>query len=370
LAVNCPEPLMIRSIIAKTSIFLVLGALCWAVSPAVGDDIPGGGVVLENNVQPPGQQYIGVNTAAFSPDGKLLACQTVAGINFWDTATLKLLDTLKWDRADQAFGLVFSKDGKLLATGDYDGNARIFDVAARKQLFLLKVSAQRQGIVVAGFIEGNKAPILVTVSRTIQFWDASTGLSTGTLRRASELINTPLLDEGRFLLIDQTQPPMGPGAAAQQDLTAVRRRRSNCGLECWDLVTRTCIPEQLDMSQGNFFGFPNWYFLLDNTRHLALSNQEGNLGLWTQPGGKYEGAIRLGGWLHFVRHAGSRVAFVSSDSQLSKARTVGVIDLEPARPVAQYVLPEASSAVISPDGGFLLALRTYKDPVIWTLPKK
>ena len=72
----------------------------------------------------------GVNSVAFSPDGKMLASAGLS-ITLWDVATGKEQATLKGHR-----GLVncvaYSPDGKTLASGGEDKTIKLWDVATGK----------------------------------------------------------------------------------------------------------------------------------------------------------------------------------------------------------------------------------------------
>ena len=75
-----------------------------------------------------------VVTAAFSPDGRLLATGSrgpAPDLRIWDVATgdlLRLLDLREWVTA-----VAFSPDGRLLASGRADGIVQLLDVAALLQ---------------------------------------------------------------------------------------------------------------------------------------------------------------------------------------------------------------------------------------------
>ena len=71
---------------------------------------------------------------AFSPDGRLLATGSDEGTaRVWDTATGEHLRTLA-GHAGGVRGVAFSPDGRLLATASRDGTARLWDPAAGKHL--------------------------------------------------------------------------------------------------------------------------------------------------------------------------------------------------------------------------------------------
>ena len=70
----------------------------------------------------------GVNSVAYSPDGKTLAAASVCTIKLWDAATGKELATLQ-GQAGMVSSVAFSPNGKTLAAVNADKTIKLWDVA-------------------------------------------------------------------------------------------------------------------------------------------------------------------------------------------------------------------------------------------------
>ena len=74
--------------------------------------------------QPLDRPYRGVNSVAFSRDGKILATGSKDGAaRLWDVATQRPIGGPLTGHAGPVTSVAFSPDGKTLATGSSDGTA-------------------------------------------------------------------------------------------------------------------------------------------------------------------------------------------------------------------------------------------------------
>ena len=92
-------------------------------------------------------------SVAFSPDGKMLASGVWYGtVRLWDVASGKEIRQLQGhNRA--VFSLVFSPDGKMLASAGHDGTVRLWDVASGKEVHQLQGHPERDTNVVPELAE-------------------------------------------------------------------------------------------------------------------------------------------------------------------------------------------------------------------------
>ncbi|HEU4434664.1 MAG TPA: hypothetical protein VFR51_14870, partial [Pyrinomonadaceae bacterium] len=134
----------------------------------------------------------GATRLVFSPDGRLLATATFRSntIKLWETATGRKLRDLS-SSGQNAPGLApfvaFSRDSRLIAAATADNSVKIWEVMSGRELQTL---AGPQGSVVAamgvyfiGFAANNQ---IVTVSDAARVWDATTGRELRTLQTSAQ----------------------------------------------------------------------------------------------------------------------------------------------------------------------------------------
>jgi WD40 repeat protein len=96
---------------------------------------------------------------AFSPRGRLMASASDGGVALYDTATAKIVSTMKGQRG-YVGAVAFRSDGRLLAEGDAYGHVRLWDLAKKTQPRLLRTVTPTDGIVLNLAFAGS-APLLV-----------------------------------------------------------------------------------------------------------------------------------------------------------------------------------------------------------------
>jgi WD40 repeat protein len=128
-----------------------------------------------------------VPAAAFSPDCKTLATAVPAEIvsegghnvlkdegkiKLWDLATGKAQAILTGHTAE-VWCVLFSPDGKLLATGSDDKTIKLWDVAKRKELATLKGHTDK--VICLAFSADGKLLASGSADKTIKLWDVGKG---------------------------------------------------------------------------------------------------------------------------------------------------------------------------------------------------
>ena len=124
----------------------------------------------------------GANRLLFSPDGRLLATGTYRSntIKLWETATnRKLRDLSSSGQAVSAIAptVAFSRDSRLIAASGGDNSVTVWEVNSGRELY--KLGGNSQGSIIASFgvyyIAFTPDNHLITISDAVRLWDLATG---------------------------------------------------------------------------------------------------------------------------------------------------------------------------------------------------
>jgi WD40 repeat protein len=213
---------------------------------------------------------IGVDSVAFSPDGRILVTAgnvgplkvgKVSPVRLWDTATGHLIATLPV----KATYAVFSPDGRTLAVTSEGLHVQLWDVATHHKIaaftcngaHTLAFSPNGQTVAVDGSGCNGRNRIIDTASEGILLWDVSTHRQIG-------FLGTP--DGGRVSSV--TFSPNGNTLAAAEDNNTVR---------LWDVATHSQIGAPL--TSPNSASIAVLAFSPDG-RTLAGGSNGGHIWLW------------------------------------------------------------------------------------------
>jgi hypothetical protein len=112
-----------------------------------------------------------IHALVFSPDGKMLAtCSYDRLVKLWDVASYKEIRTLK-DHSDAVYGIAFSPDGKLLASAAADRAVKVWDVQTGVRLYSLSESTD--WLYAVAWSPDGKHLAAAGVDKSIRVWEVS-----------------------------------------------------------------------------------------------------------------------------------------------------------------------------------------------------
>ena len=169
-----------------------------------------------------------VRSVVFSPDGRTLASGSRDGtIRQWDVSTGRHLRTLR-GHTDWVNSVVFSPDGRTLASGSSDGTVRQWDVSTGRHLRTLRGHTDWVSSVV--FSPDGRTLASGSSDGTVRQWDVSTGRHLRTLRGHTDWVSSVVFSpDGRTL------------ASGSSDGTVL----------LWDLAPTSVAPERLAADINN-----------------------------------------------------------------------------------------------------------------------
>jgi WD40 repeat protein len=247
-----------------------------------------------------------VLTLTFSPDGKALEVTGPGAVGRWNLITQAKIaaQPLTGGAAGDAPGdaAAFSPDGKLLATGDEDGNVQLWNVATRQEIGE-PMSSDLKPVDAVAFSPDGTTLAAASSDGTVQLWDVATQQEAGSAIAASTTpVKTLMFSPGGKLLATgdedgnvrlwdvATQNQAGPAMATGNPVAALAFNATGTTLatagnggstELWDVATQrqTGAPLAAQSSGG-----VSAVAFSPGPGGLATGNGDGTVQLWNAAG--------------------------------------------------------------------------------------
>ncbi|CRG92733.1 putative WD repeat-containing protein alr3466 [Talaromyces islandicus] len=279
-----------------------------------------------------------VNSVTFISDRKMLVSTSYdKTICLWDTTTGQCMQTLE-GHSDRVNSVAFTSDGKMLASASNDKTIRLWDITTGQCMQTLK--GHSGGVNSVAFTSDGKTLASASHDKTIRLWDITTGQCMQTLKGHSGGVNSvAFTSDGKML------------ASASNDKT----------IRLWDTTTGQCM-QTLE-------GHRNWVnsiTFISDRKILASTSYDKTIRLWDTTTGQ---CMQI---LEGHRNWINSVAFTSNSKMLASAsndKTIRLWDITTGQ--CMQILEGHSDGVISvaftSDGKTLASASHDKTIRLWDI---
>ncbi len=296
-----------------------------------------------------GEHSSSVNTVAFSPDGATLASASRGLIHLWNTegALLHLWYARTGehvehfvDHIDYVQTVVFSPDGKLIASGGYDSRLRLWDANTGYHIATLRgggpaVAFSPDGELLANAYGGDG------LIGTIGLWDAHTGELRQVLEEYHGLLTCMVFSPDGKTLVSSS----GDSEIIFWDIPTAQRRHS--------LTTqhRSAVSSVAFSPDG---------------KTLVSGSYDQTLCLWDPHTGKRKAVLQYPDYVTSVAFSpdGSILAVGSSGWQNNRIQLLDTETLQPLETLVGHI-EDITDLAFSPDGGILASASCDGTILLW-----
>ncbi|MDQ7829850.1 MAG: WD40 repeat domain-containing protein [Armatimonadota bacterium] len=210
-----------------------------------------------------------VNTAAYAPDGRLVATGgQERTIRLWNAATGRTVRILR-GHTDHVTALAFSRDGRFLLSGSFsdDETVRLWDVVHGRQVRVFR--GHIAAITDVAFAPDGRSALSASTDNTVRIWDVATGRERHRLIAHVYALAAAYTPDGRRIATG------GRGIVAGVDLPRPPGPRGTYRpLLLWDARTGALLRVLYGPEEITALAFS------PDGRLLAAGDDEGGIRLW------------------------------------------------------------------------------------------
>lgn len=270
-----------------------------------------------------------VTSLVFSADGKTLASSGKTTINLWDVDTQQRLTVLD---AHTSFvsSLALHPDGNTLASGSRDKTVRLWDIKEQKQLTVLEIPGSVRSVAFSP--DGKK--LAAGEWRTVHLWDIETQEQIAAIEGHTSWV--------RFVAFN----PTGKHLASAGGL-------GNQVLRLWEVETQKPLAVLKDHTSSA------WFLDFYPDGKILVSSNNGEFLIWDVDAQKQIGSLE--GWLPLALSPNGKILAFRG-----KNRDIQLWDIDTQKQVAvlEGHTDWVSSFAFSPDGKILASVGKNQDNTI------
>ncbi len=279
---------------------------------------------------------------AFNRNGSVLLLTGASSAVLWTLKTDTSHALKLWGKDTAA---AFNADGRRVATGDAQGNIKVFEVSNQKAVSSAKEPNGQ--INCLAFSPDDRKLASGTKDGTVRIWNPSKGeASKATIDPGPGVVSVEFSQDGKYLL------------TATKDGTA----------HVWEVENGS---SQSDPIHLNIQGAPDWYhpdvFFINKDNKIAATGWDGVLRFYNRDGGRTGNALALDGLgaKAFLSPNGHQlVTSVLHDKTSGLLRLYGVKSHNPS-PIKFHTIGRVTAFALSADGSRLMAGTINHSAQVW-----
>jgi len=317
-----------------------------------------------------------VSFVVFSPDGKYIATASYdRSARVWETISGNQVACMKHD--DEVASVAFSPDGEYLATASYDGTARVWEANSGKEVACVRHDSVQgnDSVFSVAFCADGKYLATAGWDRTARIWDAKSGQEVAVMHHRDAVYFVAFSPDAKCLATASGDSTAGLWTVASgEEVARMNHEHRVCcaafspdgkylATGSWDKSARVWeTTSGREIARMDHEGKVQWIAFGPNGKHLATASDDKTARVWEADSGKQIARMDHESLVYSVTFSprGGYVATACGDD------TARVWELSADREVTRICHgSDVGYAVFSPDGRYLATASYDKTAGVW-----
>ena len=292
----------------------------------------------------------GDRAVAYSPDGTRLAVASSLGIWLYDAHTgaetaLRFTEDMFWPHS-----VSFSPDGTILASGDWDGDVRLWDVASGQLKNTLQGPTGEGEVRSVSFSPDGTTLASAGLDTTIRLWDVASGQLKNTLENTRTRSGRSHVHSVSFSPDGKTLATANKEEILLWDVDSGQLKNTLEGHK-FQIHSVLFSPDgkTLATTSGGYWNW-DWYWSWNRYSDLDLESGDYTVRLWDVASGQLKSTLEHRSYVYSVLFSPDGATFVTANYE-----TIRLWDAASGQLKSTLEHESVHSVLFSPDGSILFS---------------